>query len=205
MPARETRREHLAAGGIDVTPMNLYHVFEVHHILATGKGEDGVLNITDRLEVTGGLQENALLVYPDGTTWNKYVLRSKYLLELVGGETQLGQPGVVVLQKDPLFLITHNGYLGDVVQVKQLIACLVGYFLYFGVREAIAHNADDNAVNIAKLVVNKGANGATGQLGLLSAHLAAQVIPNGPHMGEALLDVHINNGDPGFRGGGDEI
>ena len=74
-------------------------------------------------------------------------------------------------------------------------ANLVADLLQLGVRVALAGHRHHDPEHVAELVVDLRTDRALGQTRRHSLHLAAQIVPDRPHVVELLPDVHHDDGD----------
>ena len=100
------------------------------------------------------------------------------------------------LDVDALVLRAEDVDLGDVRQLQELLADVVDVVPQLPVREAVRGEAVDDAVGVAELVVEAGADDALRQRVADVADLLAHLIPDVRHLrrGRRVLQVDEDRG-----------
>ena len=104
------------------------------------------------------------------------------LAELQRRDPELGEPRVVVLDEDPLFLGAEDLDLRDLGDQEHLVAHVLGDVLELGVAEAVAGHRHDRPEDVAELVVDEGPANVLGELAPGVVDLAPELVPDGTHV-----------------------
>ncbi|MNU93772.1 hypothetical protein D3C71_837210 [compost metagenome] len=119
------------------------------------------------------------------------VLLAQLGQHLVHVQAQLRQALLRDFDEQLFVLHAKQLNLGDIGHTQQLLACVVGKLLEFGVAEALGLQRVDHAIHIAKVVVEERALDALRQGVAHVAHLLAHAVPDVGHLARLgrILDL----------------
>ena len=117
------------------------------------------------------------------------------------------QPGELLVREldvHALVLGAQDVDLGDVRQLEQLLADVVHPVVQLALGEAVGREAVDDAVGVAELVVEVGADDALRQRAGDVAHLLAHLVPDVRHVGRPGRVLQVDE-DRGAAGAGEAL
>ena len=204
---RDADREGGGAGGenragrrLDMLARDVGQVLEVDHLGTPGQGDDGAPQGVDGPEVAGRLHHNPLRIDQNvaGVADGIDVLEDR--AELERGQTQLGEPRVVVFDEEPLGPRPVDVHPRDVVHQDEVFAQPLGHRLQLGVRIVFAGNGDQNAEDV--LGVGHGRSDDAGrEVRRRLLHPPSQAVHDGLQLVELAsnLDHDGRHAGPGCR------
>ena len=171
-------------------------------------GEDGrLLDRRDALHGAADAQRHALCVGLEFAGGRERVLLGERVEHGLYGHAERGELGVAELDVDSLALVAQEVDLGHVGQPLQPLAKGLGDLLQLRVARAVAGDRIKHRVDVAELVVHRGADHVGRQIGLHVGHFLAQQQEQHRHFARRrrILEDEGNRGKSGLGVGLDLV
>ena len=189
--------EHLR-GRIAVAALNLGDVGEF--VEASIDPEVEVGNALGLQERAGNVDKHVLVRRVDDAGGHNRVLPRDRRQHFVEAELEIGELLGREAEIDLLVLVAKNLDLADIGRTQELGPCRFGEVARLARREAVVGDAVDDAEDVAKLIVEEGADHAGRERRLDVTDLLADLVPDVVELalGRRLLEVDENGRLAGF-------